>query len=339
MLIQQALAVFGLAIIAWSGRAEVFDLPEDDNSLIGKVVFTAAAEEDTLLDIARQHSLGYRDIQLANPHLDMWLPGQDMEVMLPKKYVLPMAPRTGIVLNIPEMRLYYYPPAASGRPAKVYTYPLGIGREGWSTPYVSTSVIQKQEDPYWHPPESIRKEYEEKGEPLPVRVPPGDENPLGKYAMRLGIPAYLIHGTNKPYGIGMRVSHGCIRLYPEDIEALYRKVGLGTPVRIVNQPYKLGLSDNRFYLEAHPYLEEDSEQFRENLTSVVKMLVKLTEDRDYEIDWELAKEVIKEARGIPVEIGRLLPVPLMAERGENGSADDHIQGVELKLETDLKEIN
>ena len=176
------------------------------------------------------------------------------------------------------------------------------------------------------------------GEPLPARIGPGPDNPLGDYAMRLGLASYLIHGTNKPFGVGMRVSHGCIRLYPEDIEELFKQVSLGTRVQIINQPYKVGLFENRFYLEAHPYLEEDSDQFEENLTSVVKMIVGLTNDQKYDINWDLAKEVIRDARGIPVEIGKLrMPAPglVAGTKQELKSASD-AKSLELRLETSLK---
>ena len=148
--------------------------------------------------------------------------------MVPSQFVLPVAPRDGIVLNVPEMRLYYYLPKKKNQPREVITYPLGVGREGWNTPYITTNIVEKKASPNWYPP-------------LPEIVKAGPDNPLGDFAMRLGQRDYLIHGTNKPYGVGMRVSHGCIRLFPEDIEALFEKVALKTPVRIINQPYKIGV--------------------------------------------------------------------------------------------------
>ena len=288
-------------------RATVsYTLTEPDASLIGAVEKVYAENKDTLPDIARANGLGYQEIKLANPGVDTWLPGQGTEVVLPTLFVLPVTPHVGIVLNIPEMRLYYFPPQDSDQAAEVITHPIGVGRQGWSTPYMNTRIIQKKTRPYWHPPESIRKEHAEQGDPLPKRVPPGPNNPLGNYAMRLGMPEYIIHGTNKPFGIGMRVSHGCIRLYPEDIKSLYQQVELRTPVRIVNQPYKVGRYNDKIYLEAHPFMEEDAEQFEGNLTSVVEMLIKITGDMGYHVDWGLAHSVIAESNGIPVEIGRLI---------------------------------
>ena len=296
-----------LVCMSIGAPAAVAFTPENPgDTLIGAVEKIRAEYEDTLPDIARANGLGFQEIKLANPGVDTWLPGDGTEILLPTRFVLPDAPRVGLVLNIPEMRLYYYPPENPEQAPAVITHPIGIGRQGWATPYLNTRIIQKKTRPAWYPPESIRKEHAEAGDPLPRRVPPGPDNPLGNYAMRLGQPEYIIHGTNKPFGIGMRVSHGCIRLYPEDIESLYRKVKLRTPVRIVNQPYKVGRRGDKLYLEAHPYLEEDTEQFKGNLTSVVESLINITGEAGYQVDWELAKAVIAESNGIPVEIGRVI---------------------------------
>ncbi|MCY4282938.1 MAG: L,D-transpeptidase family protein [Gammaproteobacteria bacterium] len=280
-----------------------FTLEQPTDTLVGATRTVIARHEDTLPGIARANGLGFQEIKLANPDVDTWLPGQGTEIVLPTWYVLPEPPHIGLVLNIPEMRLYYFPAPETGQ---VITHPIGIGRQGWTTPYINTRIIEKKNRPYWHPPESIRREHAEQGEPLPKRVPPGPDNPLGEYALRLGLPEYLIHGTNKPYGIGMRVSHGCIRLYPENIESLYQQVALGAPVRIINQPYKVGRRGDKLYLEAHPYLEEDAAQFQGSLTGVVKSLIKITGENGYEIDWKLAQSVIDKRDGIPVEIGKLV---------------------------------
>lgn len=321
-----------LAILSVQVKAAEYELGDEQDSLIGKLEITHSTYEDTLLDIAREHDLGYDEIKLSNPDVDTWLPGAGREVLLPTQFLLPHAPRRGIVLNIPEMRLYYYPPHRADEPLKVYTYPLGVGREGWNTPYVRTRITGKQQDPSWYPPESIRDEHAADGDPLPRRVGPGPENPLGKYALRLALPSYLIHGTNKPSGVGMRVSHGCIRLYPENIKELFTIVPDGTPVNIVNQPFKLGLHKGKIYLEAHPYLQEDAALYRDNLTSVVRMLIDITDDKDYRIDWSLAKQVIHEMNGIPVVIGSIKE-PSGQIRTEK-SGPEHA-AVKLRLETQL----
>lgn len=284
-----------------------YELNNTGDTVFGEITTIKADQRDTLLDIARRHGFGYQDIKLVNPDVDTWLPGGGKEIVLPAKFILPVAPQKGIVLNVPEMRLYHYLPKEKGKPQEVMTYPLGVGRSGWNTPYIKTKIIQKKKHPNWYPPESIRKEHAEAGDPLPKIVKAGPDNPLGDYAMRLGRPEYLIHGTNKPYGIGMRVSHGCIRLYPEDIETLFSKVSLKTPVNIINQPYKIGVKDNVIYLEAHPFLEEDIEKFENNLTSVVALIVETSNDKKYELDWASAYEAINKPTGLPIAIGMYLP--------------------------------
>jgi len=290
-------------------RAEFYEMSIHD-SVVGEMAKAYSRQDQTLPDIARIHNIGFMDIKRANQKVDTWMPGEKTEVVLPKQFVLPVAPPVGIIVNIPEMRLYYFPAGQKGETRQVYSYPIGIGREGWATPYINTKIIQKKKDPAWHPPESIRAEHAREGHPLPKVVPPGPENPLGQYAMRLGLPSYLIHGTNKPYGVGLRVSSGCIRMYPEDIKALFGMVPVGTPVRIVNQPYKVGVLNGKLMLEASPYLEEDTDQFEGNMTSVVKMLVEVSKQHKYEVDWDLIRKVITERDSIPVEIGRVTNEPL-----------------------------
>ncbi len=273
------------------------------NTVIGSTKIIYADERDTLLDIARNHGFGYQDMKLANVNVDTWLPDDGQEVVLPSQFILPVASMDGIVLNVPEMRLYYYPPKEKGKLQEVFTYPLGVGREGWSTPYIKTIIVEKKVNPNWYPPKSILKEHEEAGDPLPKIVKPGPENPLGNYAMRLGRRDYLIHGTNKPNGIGMRISHGCIRLYPEDIKELFSKVSLKTPVNIINQPYKIGVKNDVIYLEVHPFLDEDKEKYENNLTSVIALIIKISNNRKYQIDMRTAYEAIKNPTGLPIAVG------------------------------------
>ncbi len=328
-----------LSTMVW---AETFDYHVDD-SVVGATSQTYSNYEQTLLDIARLHDLGYHEIKLANPDVDTWLPGDNQHIVLPKHFVLPVADHEGIVINIPEMRLYYFPPSTDEKTRQVITHPIGIGREGWSTPYINTKIIQKNRDPHWYPPDSVREHYAEEGKILPKVVKPGPENPLGRFAMRLGLPSYLIHGTNRPFGVGMRVSSGCIRLYPEDIESLFNTIPLGTRVNIVNQPYKVGVISNRIYLEANPFLDEDAELFDGNLTSVVKMLVKLSGDDAYEIDWDLAKSVIDEQSGVPIEIGMLKrSTAMMLTASSDTENSDEMEMLnsessvlKLKLDTDI----
>ena len=217
-----------------------FLLESAGQTVIGEpqVVYTRA--EDTLSDLAREYGLGFDELVQANPHVDPWLPGADTPVLLPTQYVLPEVARQGVVLNVAAKRLFYFPPAAEGEQQQVLTYPIGIGRVGWETPTGQTEVVAKAVDPHWYVPWSVRQEHAEMGNPLPSVVPPGPDNPLGSRVLKLEMPGYLIHGTNQPYGVGMRVSHGCVRLYPENIEALYELVDVGEPVVIVNEPYLFG---------------------------------------------------------------------------------------------------
>lgn len=231
--------------------AEVFDLPPPGSDVVGAVTTIRARADDTLIDIARRHGLGYEDIVIANPDVDVWLPGEGTSILLPTRYVLPSGPRRGIVLNLAEYRMYYYPPVADGKRPIVMTFPMSIGRMDWATPLGRTRVVAKAHRPAWYPPESVRAEHEADGRPLPRIVPPGPDNPLGDHAMRLGLPGYLIHGTNRPAGVGMRVTHGCIRMFPEDIEYLFGLVSVDTPVRIVNEPVKMGWHGDELVLEVH----------------------------------------------------------------------------------------
>lgn len=288
------------ALLGASAQAETLPLPTPDVDIVGEIRTTTSRHEDTLVDIARRHGLGYEEIVQANPGVDPWLPGEGTTIMLPTQYILPDAPRDGIVINVPEMRLYYYPKLRKGEEPRVITYPIGVGRMDWATPLGTTKIVGKLEKPSWYPPESIRKEHAEKGDILPRVVPPGPDNPLGEYSLRLDIPGYLIHGTNRAYGIGMRVTHGCMRLYPENIEALFKAVPVGTPVHIIDQPFKAGWHDGVLYLEAHPPLEESAAP--NDLTPSVRAILAVQHKGNAEIDWDKAMDVAVEQRGIPVPI-------------------------------------
>lgn len=369
MLQKSLIAVHVALLVVLSGvtpaQAENFSLPQAGDDIIGAIRHTKARQEDTLIDIARRSSVGQDEMVMANQNVDRWLPKAGTEVLIPQEFILPDAPRSGIVVNIPEMRLYYFPvksrpapakgtavsarksaapvckPAVSvGQPAKpagnngklqsskttpaiagkpgtvakgasvasvkgstvkgtpakaasakapicqpskkievvqapvtpaqpdfesaamgqVITYPVSMGRMDWRTPLGMTRVVDKQKDPSWTPPASIKREHAAKGDPLPDVVPPGPDNPLGKYAMRLGVSGYLIHGTDaaKADGIGMRVTHGCMRMYNEDVAKLFPLVPVGAPVYLVNQPVKLGWKNGWLYMEVSQPLDEDA---------------------------------------------------------------------------------
>ena len=280
-----------------------FTLPPEGSDVIGETVTTQTETEDTLLDLARRYGLGYEEITNANPGVDPWLPGAGTVVVVPKQRLLPRAPRTGIVINLPEHRLYWYAPAQAGKPPVVWTFPVSIGKMDWNTPLGTTRIVSKAKDAPWIPPKSVREEHAKRGEPLPAVVPGGPDNPMGRYKMALGIPggAYLIHGTNRPAGIGMQVTHGCMRLYPEDIEALYGMVPIGTPVTIVNQPYKWGWHDGELLIEVHPPLEEDA-LVPPTLTDLTRLIVEATRVKPLAVDWIGAERTWREARGVPTPV-------------------------------------
>lgn len=279
-----------------------FPMPPPEFDLFGALEVVEAAHDDTLLDVARRHDIGQEEIIRANPEVDRWLPGAGAKVTIPSRYVLPAVPLEGLVLNMPEMRIYYFPKPEEGQVPEVQTYPVGVGRQDWATPLGVTSVIQKQKNPAWRPPASIRKEHEEAGDPLPLVVPPGPNNPLGDYAMRLGIPGYLIHGTQKSFGVGMRVSHGCVRMLPEDIEQLFPQVAVGTRVRIINQPAKAGWFGDKLYLEVHPPLEEDQAGRDALVMTVMDVIDAAQTTRIADLDDEAIARVIAEQNGIPTII-------------------------------------
>jgi len=277
------------------------------SDLVGALGAVRAAYEDTLTDIARRTGLGYEDMLRANPGIDPWLPGRDIEVVLPTQYVLPAGFRQGLIVNLPEYRLYYFTHIA-GQPA-VATFPISIGRMDWETPIGRHRVLSKQARPTWYPPESIRAEHAADGDILPKAVPPGPKNPLGDFAMRLSQSGYLIHGTNKPVGIGMQVTHGCIRMYPEDIAWLFPQVPVGTTVQIVNEPYKFGWAADGLYFEAHPHLDGDERADADGsgMTEVMQQLVRATEGRPAQVDWALVEEVYRAKLGIPTRVGSAAP--------------------------------
>jgi L,D-transpeptidase ErfK/SrfK len=287
-------------LLGSAGQAAVYPMPADGDSVIGEVQRHVAAHEDTFVALARRYDVGYEELKLANPGVDPWLPGEGTQVTIPTRFVLPDAPRRGVVLNVPEMRLYYFPKPRDGESPVVMTFPVSVGRQDWSTPYGVTSVVAKQRDPSWYPPKSIREEHAADGRPLPAVVPPGPENPLGRHALRLGLPGYLIHGTNKPAGLGMRVTHGCVRMFPTDIETLYGHVRVGERVQIVNQPYKMGWLGDRLYVEVHPPLEEDEVTQSRGLTALTELFVSNTdEERTWNVDWRGMESLYRRGRGVP----------------------------------------
>lgn len=284
-----------------SPLAEAASFPlAPDQMLVGAPGAYVTREEDTLLNVARNNDLGYGQLMAANSDVDPWLPGAGRHITLSSVYLVPEGPRRGIVINLAEQRLYYFPPDGH----TLETYPIGVGVQADLTPLGTTTVVSMDVRPTWYPPQSIREEKPE----LPEMVPPGPANPLGEYALRLGWPAYLIHGTNKPYGVGRHVSHGCIRLYPEDIERLFREVRVGTPVRVVDEEIRLAWVDGELYLAVAPSRHQmDEIDVNQPMTpevppGLIDRVVAAAGIWVYRIDWRTVDQIGLKRSGMPLRI-------------------------------------
>ncbi len=269
------------------------------DDVIGSMQSMTTRYEDTFADIGTRTSIGYLELVHANPGIDPWLPGDGTRITLPQQHVLPDSPREGIVVNLAEFRLYYY------KDGGVKTYPVGVGSEQNPSPLTKSKVTMRLESPAWYPPKSVREEYEASGTPLPRVIPPGPENPLGNYALKLSAEGYLIHGTNKKFGIGMQVSHGCIRMYNNDIKELVFDVPKGTPVAFVDQPVKVGLNGNEVWLEVHRPKEDLDAQTKDRLWKAVMARMDTLMDSNPGLEFQRAavENAIDQADGIPRLVG------------------------------------
>ncbi len=296
--------------------------------VIGEMKTYTTKYEDTLVKIARDNDIGFVALRAANPHVDPWMPGANVKMSIPVMRLIPDAARQGIVINLPEMRLYYYPKSG----AAPQSFPIGIGREGLLTPVGETHVRAKVVGPVWRPTPRMRAE----DPTLPESVPPGPDNPLGTHAMYLGWPEYRIHGTNKPYGIGRRSSSGCIRMYPEDIIRLYPLVPEGTPVQVINQPVKAAWIGDDLYVEAHltmgqaDRMEVDGglptyEMSEDDMREIIKAAGPVSAD----LDWQKIRQVIRERRGYPI---------VVAQRKSNAPAEKKTENEAPSAKTGAKEI-
>ncbi len=270
------------------------------SDIVGAVQSYTVKKGDTFAAIARSYDLGILELQEANPDVNpnKLLAGSTM--VIPTEFILPSAPHQGIVLNIAELRVYYYYPNSN----IVYTFPVGIGQMGWKTPTGQTTIVQKRENPVWIPPDSIRAEAAAKGRTLPYSVPAGPNSPLGKYAINLGWTNYRMHGTNAPSSVGLRSSHGCVRMLPEDIESLFNMVEVGTKVTIVHEPFKVGVRDGQLYLEAHkPFPEQyyNSPEITDE-EEAADAVFQNPYSSETTVDWSEALKLIKDTYGYPVRI-------------------------------------
>ena len=320
------LRIFATLLVgaAATANAAQYPLTDAEALMFGDTETITAHGEDTLPDLARRYGLGYEEILRANPGVDTWLPGEGTTIVIPGQRLLPPGPREGIVVNLPEHRLYYFPKPKKGETPQVITYPVSIGKMDWSTPLGKTRVIDKRKNPTWSPPESVRKEHEERGDPLPAIVKAGPDNPLGAYAMRLDIHpgAYLIHGTNNPIAVGMAITHGCIRMYPEDIEALFPLVPMNTPVWLINEPVKVARVGGQVWLEVHPPIDDQGQRAEVDLESFYALANAALGETPAAIHWDFVMENLKESSGLPQIIGLeidpdvLVPAPAPAAPAE-----------------------
>ncbi|MCG6234359.1 L,D-transpeptidase family protein [Vibrio furnissii] len=277
--------------------AATYDFPMEGSSMVGNTQYHVIDKGETLAEIAKRYDVGFLALMAANRGVDPFLPQEGFVLMIPSKIILPKVPYEGIVVNLAELRLYYFEPETR----KVHIFPVGIGRIGRDTPEMETVISQKRPNPTWTPPQSIRQEYLAKGIELPAVVPAGPENPLGEYALRLGYGngEYLIHGTNKDFGIGMRVSSGCIRMDPKDIEWLFQQVQRGEKVRIINEPVKVALEPDRsVFVEAHEPLTR-SDGSKKDLALPIELSWWMQEFNQSDAK---ARAVILAQNGVPVEV-------------------------------------
>lgn len=285
---------------AVTALAFTYKLPRSGNDVVGRIRYAFSQPGETLADVGRRFDIGYFEMIEANPHIS---PKRRLaswsKVMIPSRFVLPPSPHEGIVINLAELRLYYFPKSKK----IVITEPVGIGKVGWMTPLGATKIIEKLKDPVWRPPVSVREEAARQGYIIPKVWPPGPDNPLGKFAMRLGWPMYLIHGTNHPEGVGKRSSAGCIRMYPEDIARLFPKVPVGTIVRVINKPIKVGWDKNELLIESHKPLKEKGKYVTDDAINLVSDVYVVAKRRDGLIRWRDVKYAMQSQTGIPLVIG------------------------------------
>ncbi|MGB0937633.1 MAG: L,D-transpeptidase family protein [Colwellia sp.] len=284
--------LFMLSLFTKSIYATEYAWPADNSRLIGEIKSHKVTKGDFFQELAEQYNVGFLSLISANPGVDPFLPKEGTNLTLPTAMLLPYGKREGIVINLPELRLYYFPPAHD----KVYVFPVGIGREGLETPAMTTFVSDKRENPIWRPTEAMKARYfKEKGKHLANEIPPGKNNPFGKYALRLGFSVYLIHGTNQRFGVGMRASSGCIRMYDDDIKWLFDNIDINTSVKIVNQPVKMSYeAGSKRLIEVHSSLAEH--KTNELPSSVQGFLGKDKQDTI------LMSKLFKSPKGLVVEL-------------------------------------
>lgn len=298
-MVKRIFTLFFLLALPTASFSAVFNMPRNGNDVVGQYFTVEAHSGDTLISIGADYDIGLHEMLEANPNVNPKRLRAGQKVIIPSAYILPKF-RKGIVINLAELRLYYFD--HSGK--HVYTYPVGLGRREWRTPTGTAKVNRKQKDPTWYVPESIADfVFEQTGRILPDFIPPGPENPLGHHAIYITLPGYLIHGTNQPWSIGKLISSGCIRLYNEDVAELYDMVKIGDPVHIIHHPYKVGWKDGDLFLEAHVPVTIDDPINKLNVLSVDRAIRETVKERNVRIDWHRVDRIVRRPSGIPIPVG------------------------------------
>jgi len=289
-----------LGLSAWPADAAEFALPTE-GTIVGEVRVVTVESDATLYDIARHYDLGFEEITSSNPDVNVWVPGQGRRIIVPTEFILPPKPWSGIVVNLAARRLYYFPKPTHGKPATVVTFPIGIGRLDWPTPLGATRIIAKVRNPSWVVPKKILEEHERDGDPLPPVVPPGPNNPMGLLALETGFPEVFIHGTNEPWGVGGLVSHGCIHLYPEDVAAIFDRMSVGTPVRVIDEPDLVGERNGVLFL-AEFKSSSDAPDASSSGQRAVDAVTAYLSQRSMAVDWERVRATAELASTVPTPI-------------------------------------
>ena len=307
------LLTFLALTLGWAAPvlAATYVLPRDGSNMVGRLQLVTADTSNTLLDIARHYDLGFNEITAANPGVSIWVPGAGTRIVVPTQFILPPKPWVGIVVDIPRRRLYYFPRHKANQPATVITLPVGISRAGWPTPLGKTSIIAKFKDPKWIVPKDIQQEHRDEGQTnYPGYFPPGPDNPMGMLALQTGFPEIFIHGTDRPWGVGMRVSHGCIHLYPENAAFLFPRVPVGTPVRIIDQPVMVGELHGVVYLSTSKPVAGYPDQ-KDGLQRQAAMALQGFETAHRreapQIDWTRVRQAVADQRILPVPVSTGAP--------------------------------
>ncbi len=292
-----------LICISTVASAATFRVPPANEALIGQIQYRQSTSSDSISAIQERYDIGFNALEKANPQLNAAKSlSRGENIKLPTQHLLPDGAREGIVVNLPEMRMYYYVPGTG----KVATYPIGIGRIGKTLPLATATITKKTENPAWVPTPDIREFNLTQGVVLPQVMPPGPDNPLGPYAIYMSIPTFLIHSTIFPESIGKRASFGCVRMFESDIKDFFPTIEPGIPVMIINSPVKVAWQKNRLLMEAHTPLEEHTAEYEATLPGTVSQIQHLTQNEDTLIDWQAISFIEKERDGLPHEIGMKL---------------------------------